>query len=260
MFLTVEALSTPIELRAGDCYLLTRGQSYRLFSDVDAPSENGRSILGSTGQDGIVRYGKGDINLVWSGGTFRLDDESSDLLLNLLPPLIHLPAGSVDQAPLRAALNLIATETANVQPGASAIAGSLANLVLVQILRVYLKNTTRPPGWLGAIADDKIANTLAAMHVDYARHWTVEELANQVGMSRTTFAVRFRTLVGMPPLEYLTQWRMTIARRDLKSGKSLASVAESVGYASDTAFNAAFKRATGQSPGRFRMPEPACSD
>jgi AraC-like DNA-binding protein len=122
----------------------------------------------------------------------------------------------------------------------------------VQMVRVYLKTTTRPPGWLGAMADDHIGRALASVHNDYARHWTVEDLAANVGMSRTAFAVRFKTLVGFAPLEYLTQWRMAIARQQLKAGKSLSTVAGNVGYGSDTAFNAAFKRSTGQSPGRYR--------
>jgi AraC-like DNA-binding protein len=245
--------SDAIELRSGDCYLLTRGQPYRLASRRDVPTENGRHVFDSTKErDGIVRYGTGPLNAIWAGGTFRLDDDSSDLLLKSLPPIIYLPAGSVDQAPLRAAIDLITTETANMQPGAGAIAESLANIVMVQILRVYLKGTTRPPGWLGATADDHIGNALALMHKHYARHWTVGDLANEVAMSRTAFAVRFKALVGVPPLEYLTQWRMAVACRELKMGKNVSVVAEGVGYCSDTAFIAAFKRAVGQNPGSYR--------
>lgn len=257
MFLAADSSSNPIEIKAGDCYLLTRGQAYQVGTSLTARSENGRCVFDTLKHNGVVKYGKGELSLVLAGGTFRLDDDSSDLLLDLLPPVIHLPAGSVDQAPLRTVFDLIATETSTPQPGAGAIAGSLANLVLVQMLRVYLKTTTRPPGWLGAIADDHIGNAVAIVHRQYAEHWTVEDLANKVGMSRTAFAVRFKNLVGMPPLEYLTQWRMLIACRALKAGKSLSAVAESVGYASDTAFNAAFKRATGQSPGRYRAIETA---
>jgi AraC-like DNA-binding protein len=255
MFLAADSSAKPIEIKAGDCYLLTRGQEYQFGTSLAARCENGRRVFDTRKKNGIVKYGKGDLSLVWAGGSFRLDDDSGDLLLDLLPPVIHLPAGSVDQAPLRTVFNLIATETSSPQPGAGAIAGSLANLVLVQMLRVYLKTTTRPPGWLAAIADEHIGNAVAIVHTQYAEHWTVEDLANKVGMSRTAFAVRFKTLVGLPPLEYLTQWRMVIARRALKAGKSLSVVAESVGYASDTAFNAAFKRATGQSPGRYRSIE-----
>ncbi|CAN7589966.1 helix-turn-helix transcriptional regulator [Pararhizobium sp. LjRoot238] len=91
------------------------------------------------------------------------------------------------------------------------------------------------------------------MHGDLARRWKVEDLALAVGMSRTTFTQRFKTLVGLPPLDYLMRWRMTVAGTELRKGdKSLSAVAESVGYASDTAFNSAFKRTIGQSPGRWR--------
>ncbi|MDB5620070.1 AraC family transcriptional regulator [Tardiphaga sp.] len=253
MYLFLDGSPTPVQLHAGDCYLLTRVHQYRIASSLEATKELSRQEVDAIRQrEGIVRCGEGKISLVWAGGSFTLNDESGDLLLDLLPPVIHLPAGSVDRGPLRAVFDLINAETAEVQPGANAIAGSFANIVLVQILRVYLKNTLRPPGWLGAIADPQIGRALAAMHKDYARHWTVEDLASEVGMSRTAFAVRFRNLVGQPPLEYLTQWRMAVARNALKNGTSLSSVAGSVGYASDTAFNAAFKRATGRSPGRYR--------
>jgi AraC-like DNA-binding protein len=91
------------------------------------------------------------------------------------------------------------------------------------------------------------------MHSDSARRWQVEDLASAVVMSRTTFTQRFKALVGLPPLSYLIRWRMAVAGNALRAGgKSLSAVAESVGYDSDTAFNSAFKRMTGRSPGRYR--------
>jgi AraC-like DNA-binding protein len=91
------------------------------------------------------------------------------------------------------------------------------------------------------------------MHADLAHSWTVQSLANVAGMSRTAFAVRFKELVGTTPLDYLNGWRMRVARQALtESDERLARVAERVGYLSETAFSAAFKRVTGQSPGRFR--------
>jgi AraC-like DNA-binding protein len=90
------------------------------------------------------------------------------------------------------------------------------------------------------------------MHADIARRWKIEELASAVAMSRTTFTERFKSLVGMPPLSYLTRWRMAVAGAALRTGKSLSAIAESVGYGSDVAFNSAFKRTTGRSPGRSR--------
>ena len=109
------------------------------------------------------------------------------------------------------------------------------------------------PGWLGALADPKIGAALGRMHADIARRWKVEDLAAAVAMSRTSFTERFKTLVGMPPLSYLIRWRMAVASSALRTTKEpLSEIAERVGYGSDTAFNSAFKKMTGDSPGRYR--------
>jgi AraC-like DNA-binding protein len=190
---------------------------------------------------------------VGTGGCFIFDDEVSELLLNLLPPLIHIRGSSSHARPLRAALDLIGFETEAARPGAAAMAGSLANIVLVNILRAYVASESRPVGLLGALADRKVGSALGLMHGDIARRWKVEDLALGVGMSRTTFAERFKALVGAPPLDYLIRWRMTLARKALKSDKvPLATIATNIGYKSETAFNLAFKKMYGQSPGRYR--------
>jgi AraC-like DNA-binding protein len=120
-------------------------------------------------------------------------------------------------------------------------------------LRIFLSNTPQPEGWLGAMADPRVGAALSSLHGDLAHRWTVESLAAAAGMSRTAFAVRFKSPTGTTPLDYLRVWRMTVARSALKdSDEAIAGIAERVGYLSDTAFSAAFKRQTGQSPGRFR--------
>lgn len=125
--------------------------------------------------------------------------------------------------------------------------------MLVHGLRAHLASHKKPKGWLAALADAKIGAALARMHGQPGERWTVESLARCAGMSRTAFTTRFRDLVGQPPLEYLGQWRMTIAKKALHhSDESLVEIASRIGYLSDTAFSIAFKRWTGQSPGRFR--------
>ena len=143
-------------------------------------------------------------------------------------------------------------ETESPRPGASIAAATLANMVLVQILRQHLASGSNAQGWLSALADPKIGAALGCIHADVSRRWKVEELASAVAMSRTSFTERFKALVGKPPLKYLTDWRMALASAALREGKNLSSIAESIGYGSDAAFNSAFKRATGQSPGRYR--------
>jgi len=249
----------PVRMEAGDFYLLTRGQPYCTGSDPALEAADGREILAThRGADGIVRYGDSGERVSAAGGRFIFEDNASDMLLRLLPPLVHVKAASDSAAPLRAVLELLGLETRSPRPGASVSAISLANLVLVEILRVHLGSGGHKPGWLGALADPKIGPALSLLHGDIARKWKVEELAEAVAMSRTAFTERFRACVGTPPLSYLIHWRMAVARDALKGDKPLSEIAASVGYGSDTAFNSAFKRTTGGSPGSFRAQSKKC--
>jgi AraC-like DNA-binding protein len=110
-------------------------------------------------------------------------------------------------------------------------------------------DATSGASWLRALVDSRLAPALARMHADPARSWSLSELARHAGMSRTSFAVHFRDVLGVPPITYLTNWRMHLAERDLSEGISISEVASSVGYASVSAFSHAYKRATGIAPG-----------
>ncbi len=249
--------AAPFEVHNGDCILLTSGLPFRLASDPSAVAEDSQEFSRYSGrEDNIVRYGDAGDRTVLAGATFTFDHDSSDILLRLLPPVVHLPASSVNAGPLRTILDLLGVETAASRPGSLAVAASLANIILVKILRVHLASAPQPVGWLRAAADPRIGRALALLHGAPAQHWTVEHLASETGMSRTAFAERFKELVGLPPLDYLIRWRMRLARSALKDRtKSMLSIAESLGYASDSSFSAAFKRATGHSPGRYRTGE-----
>ncbi|WP_413721382.1 cupin domain-containing protein [Sodalis sp. RH24] len=243
----------PVHIMTGDFYLLTRGQDYCTGSDPTLAPVDGREALAKNlGADGIARYGDSGEKVSAAGGRFIFAHDSGTLLLKLLPPVVHVPAASASAAPLRAVLELLRIETEASRPGAAVVATNLANMVLIQILRAHLGSGMQAPGWLGALADPQIGAALGLMHADIARRWTVGELAARVAMSRTTFSQHFRRLVGVPPLQYLIEWRMAVAGDALRAGKSLAAVADSVGYGSDTAFSAAFTRTTGQRPGRYR--------
>lgn len=251
-----EGSSVPVDLEAGDFYLLTDGSPYCSATTLERKPVDGKLIFEThRGADGKVRYGRSGKKVVVAGGRFTFDDASSDLLLQQLPAVIHIPSASDIAAPLKAVLGLLATETETVRPGFDVSAASIANIVLVQILRAYVATGPQPPGWLSAIGDARIGNALKLMHDDLTRRWTVEELAVAAGMSRTAFNQRFKILVGSPPLHYLLHWRMTVARDELRKGGSLSRIAEAVGYSSDTAFNSAFKRITGKSPGQYRLQE-----
>jgi AraC-like DNA-binding protein len=140
------------------------------------------------------------------------------------------------------------------RPGGPLVIAELAQLLFVLTLRAYVTQSPKSEGgWLKALGDSRLAPVLVAMHRDPGRAWTLENLAREAGMSRTSFTVHFRQVMGVPPLAYLTNWRMHLAERDLRRGASVAEVADAVGYKSESAFSHAFKRATGTAPGRYRM-------
>ena len=144
-------------------------------------------------------------------------------------------------------------EARGERAGASLAAHHLAQLMLLQALRLYL-STRRPDGvgWFFALADPRLSSALGEIHADPGRRWTLEGLARLAGMSRSVFAQRFREAVGETPIAYLTRWRMLLAAEQLARGRdSLAETAASLGYESENAFNTAFKRIMGCSPRRY---------
>ena len=250
----IEGVTAPVKMQKGDFCLLTDGQPYCFASDPSVELQDGEKVFANNvGVDGIIRFGQGEMHTISVGGLFEFDGDTSGLLLNFLPPLVHVAADSPDARALSPALELIRAETESVRPGASVMAGSIASIVLVNILRAHLAANPRSAGWLGALSDPRIGSALRMVHEEIARRWKVDELASKVGMSRTAFIDRFKDLVGLPPVEYLIRWRMTIAREALKTGNdNLSNIAAAVGYASETTFSSTFKRMFGQSPGRYR--------
>ena len=139
-------------------------------------------------------------------------------------------------------------------PGSELMLGRLMELLFVEVLRRYA--TRLPPGakgWFAALKDPIVRQALQFVHVDPARRWTVEHLAREVGTSRTVLAERFNAILGQAPIEYVTSWRMQLAAERMRnSNDSLAAIAANVGYEFEAAFNRAFKRVTGVTPGRWR--------
>jgi len=254
----VEGTAAPVMLEAGDFFLLTNGLPFSAASDPPGPLQDGtRLSREQRGPDGVLRHDGLDASdatrVVLASGRFALSGEAGELLLRHLPPLIHLRASDPGARPLVGLLDLMGWETAEPRPGSTLARTHLAALVLVQALRVHLANAPQPEGWLGAMTDARIGTALSRMHADIAQPWTVERLARTASMSRTAFALRFKALTGSTPLDYLGGWRMTVARHALRHGdEGIARIAERVGYQSETAFSAAFRRAVGESPGRFR--------
>ena len=184
------------------------------------------------------------------GGHILLNPANGWLLSDVLPPGLHIKAGSPEAATFSWLLDQLVEESVSDLPGAQLAASHLAQLLFTQILRAHVAaGGAMPAGWLRALADARAAPALRLMHGEPGRAWSLEELARACAMSRTTFASHFRTVSGKAPLTYLTEWRMRLAERALREETTaVATIGQSLGYSSESAFSNAFKRVTGLSP------------
>ena len=144
-------------------------------------------------------------------------------------------------------------ELRDPQPGGFLVAQQLAYMMLVQALRLHLAEGLRGGvGWLFALADAQMSRAITAMHDTPAHGWTLQNLAQRAGMSRSTFAMKFKQTVGSSPMDYLARWRMLLAGDKLvNSSEPVATIAQSLGYESASAFSTAFKRVMGCSPRQY---------
>jgi len=238
------------ELRQGDFVLLPQMPSFTLASDPNlspTPVELDHSPESHYGTE------SDPATMCMLGGYFRFDRANAQLLVKLLPPVIHIKREEPEATRLRRIVELIGEETETDRPGRVLVLERLVEVLLVEALRFRSATAAREEqGLLAGLSDPALAHTLREMHVDVARHWTVEQLARSAGMSRAVFAERFARKIGMPPMQYLLEWRIALAKNILRSERaSLADVAERVGYQSASAFSTAFTRLTGCSPSAF---------
>ena len=240
----------PCRLGAGDTFLLSNAPSYVLANDQQRTPEDGIALFDWAHSDAAHHGGDETVLLA---GSFVFQPGNAQLLLGALPSFMHVPAQDRAAAVLRGTLELLDSEIRSARMGASLMTHRLADVLLVQALRAYVGLRGQDSaGWIGALTDERIGGALRLMHGDVGRRWTVDELARAVGMSRSGFAARFRSLVGIPPLDYLLRWRMQLAREALRRNEgSVASLADRLGYASESAFGHAFKRICGRAPKRY---------
>jgi AraC-like DNA-binding protein len=251
-WLTVARMPAPIALRAGDCYLIVHGDEHALRDHPSTPTRRSGDVL--VVRAGIARLPGSGAPSVIVGGWFHFDRLSSRPLMKILPPLIHITAARVQALGLDTTLRSLANETRAPAPGAEIIVNRLAEVLFIQMIRAFVASELdSEPGWLRALGDRQIGSALRLMHEQVQRHWVVGELAEAVGLSRSGFAHRFRTLVGESPMQYLTNWRMFKASRLLRStDMKLTQIVRLVGYDSEAAFCHAFKRVMRLTPGEHR--------
>lgn len=248
--LALDGTPEPFRLDAGDVLLLTRNAGFTVSSDLSLPSRHAHEVFRNAGS-GIIPVGEGD-DFLFLGGHIDTGLAGGRLMAESLPDFLHLPASESGARRLGSLISELVEEAAGGAPGAAMACSSLAHLLLIQILRRHLSAGPEvEPGWLNVACDPRLAPALNLMHADPAHPWSLPDLARAAGMSRTAFATHFRAVAGIPPLAYLTEWRMRQADRALRrEGSSVARVAQSVGYSSEAAFSTAFKRVMGHSPRR----------
>jgi AraC-like DNA-binding protein len=188
-------------------------------------------------------------------GYMSCDSQLSDTLLAGLPPILKVPirndaAGQWLENSIRCSVG----ETCAAGAGSEAVLSKLSEVLFIEALRRYIKNSpAEQTGWFAAARDPEIGKTLALLHRNPAEPWTVATLAREVGISRSVLADRFRHYLGEPPVSYLIRWRLQLGARLLKSSsRSVAEIAAEVGYESEAAFNRAFKREFEVPPARYR--------
>ncbi|MEV0570480.1 AraC family transcriptional regulator [Dactylosporangium sp. NPDC050588] len=254
----------PVALAPGDVVLRPHGHGHTLADDPRTPPAPAcdpadpralQPYVADTADTADTADGAGPATVTLCGG-YQLDGTRVHPLLRDLPELIHLPAHLGRHPELRATVDLLAGELERPRLGTAAIVPALLDTLLLHVLRAWIERQplrAAAAGWAAALNDPAVAAALQAMHRDPGHPWTVATLAAEAGLSRTPFARRFTQLLGQPPLTYLTWWRMTTAARLLQeSGAPLSAVAARVGYSSEFAFAAAFKRQHGAAPGRYR--------
>lgn len=236
----------PMVLTVGDFVLVPEIYSFTM-SSLEPPPRGALARRLET-SPGVFRLGDpdapADIRAMVGHCAFGTDDKA--LLVSLLPEVIHVHG----EERLMTLVNMINDETRADRTAREMVLHRLLEVLLIEVLRSSA-NDAAPPGLLRGMADPLLAPTLRRIHADPGRTTTVETLARDAAMSRSTFFDRFRKEVGVAPMEYATGWRMALAKALLREDIPMAEIAQRVGYGSASAFSVAFSRHTGMPPGAY---------
>ncbi len=264
-FLKVDNQPTTISLSTGDFVVISPNLGHVISDNPNSPVINLEKLLFDYQSNShkplpnghkTLRHGGGGTLTKMLSGCFWFRDYPKNPLLTALPPLIHIKGEEGRAVPwLEMTLQFIACEIETDKPASLAVMTRLADVLFVQAIRAYLDGLEgERSSWLQALTDSSMRKALDLIHHHPEENWTVASLAKQVAMSRSAFAARFTQLVGQPPLQYLTAWRMQKAAQLLRDdqGTNIKEIAKRVGYDSEIAFSRAFKRWADVAPGAFR--------
>ena len=246
-----------VRLSPGDAVVVPGGDRHVMASAPDLRAEPAMDLYRRPGDKPLPYVFKdfsgGGATTRYACGFLGYDRPFNPVLV-ALPRLMHVTAEDAGTGLIVDAARAALRESERPGPGMETFLGKLGELVFLQAIRKHI--ATLPPdatGWFAGLRDRHIARALAAMHEDPAARWTLDLLADKVGLSRSAFAERFAALIGTPPMQYLANWRLQLAARRIESqGYSIAQAAAAVGYESDAAFSRAFKKRVGVPPGSWR--------
>lgn len=252
----------PLRLAQGDLVIIPRGAGHALYcqpeTEPDAlPLETILERTGFTGEGVLVFGGEEtpeDRETQLICGHFSISEGQEHPIFERLPDMVHIPDyGAQAGQWMEASLRMIGAETGGNSMGGDLIALKLSETIFAQAIRSFLTSPEAEDVGLSGFSDPQLARALTMIHANPSYGWTLAELAREAGMSRTGFAVRFAEKIGMPPLQYVTYWRMQLACRALRETRlSVADVAAEVGYSSESGFSRVFKKEKGLPPARYR--------
>lgn len=244
------------ELNSGEFVLLPRGEGHILSCGTSSFYTNLVDLPIEIINDRYERliFGGGGDKTEMLCGAIVFKHPLTLRLLDMLPNSILVKQESARYSALNSIVDLLESETSKSEDGSAGAISRLADLLVITSLRDYIESEDAEElGWIGALEDSRISKAIDLVHKHPSRHWNLEDLSAEVGMSRTSFTGEFKRLVGNSPMEYLTEWRMSLAYGDLQNTKSsILQIALDYGYQSESAFSRAFKRTIGQSPSTVR--------
>jgi AraC family transcriptional regulator, alkane utilization regulator len=264
-----------VAMESGDVVVFPHGHSHTMRSECSAHTTRLDHVLSRPSPDALpqVSFGGGGRTARFICGYLNCNQRFAPLF-EALPPILMVrrradygAVETVDGTPrdvaavpqesstwLATTLKFTVNEALAARPGNAAMLGRLTELMFVEIIREYMQQLSpNEQGWLAALRDPHVGKALRVMHENPMRQWTVARLAREVAISRSALALRFTRLLGEPPMKYLTEWRMHLAKQMLRDrGDNIQAIAERVGYESEPAFNRAFKKATGCPPATWR--------
>jgi AraC-like DNA-binding protein len=247
----------PLRLGAGDVIVFPQGDPHVMSSTPGMRGAPDRDLYRAASQSRLPMClsldGGGPDRAQLICGFLGCDARPFNPLLATLPRVIHLP-GSDDNGSVRRLVELALAESSAPRAGSDGILARLSEVLFIEVVRRHV--ATLPPeqvGWFAGLRDEVVGKALQKLHQRPAQAWAIEELAREVGASRSVLAERFTHLVGVPPIQYLAQWRIQLAASLLRSSNAtLAEVADRVGYGSEAALSRAFKRWVGIAPASYR--------